>query len=225
MKNVCVILLAGGTGSRMNASCPKQYLLLKNKLIVLHSFEVFLSMPEINEIIIVCDPAYQSHFSKQSSEKPIKFALPGKRRQDSVYNGLQSVNPESQLICIHDAARPLVTLPVVLRVLKAAHQHGAAAPGLPLTFTLKESDGMQFVKNSPDRSLMWEIQTPQALRPDILRKGFESAIAQNKTVTDDVSLAELINHPVKLVEGSRKNIKITTQEDLFIAERFAADYP
>ncbi len=225
MKNICVILLAGGTGSRMNASCPKQYLLLKNKPIVLHSLEVFLNMPEINEVVIVCDPAYQSHFSNQSLGKHIKFALPGKRRQDSVYNGLQIVNPESQLICIHDASRPFITLPIVQRVLKAAHQHGAAAPGMPLTFTIKESDGRQFVRNSPDRSLLWEIQTPQALRPDILKKGFESAITQNKTVTDDVSLAELINHPVKLVEGCRKNIKITTQEDLFIAEQFATNHP
>lgn len=211
---ISVILLAGGTGSRMQSSIPKQFLTLGSKPIALHSFELFASMPEIDEIIVVCSPESRILF-KTERKKQISFALPGERRQDSVYNGLQAASFD--LICIHDAARPFIDQPLVLRVLEAGRQFGAAAVGLPLKFTIKEIDHCQLVLNTPDRSKLWEIQTPQVVQHDILMQGFHYAHQHQLTVTDDVSLAELVKKPVKLVEGSSMNVKITVPSDLPIA--------
>ena len=215
---VSVILLAGGTGSRMNATTPKQYLPIGGKPIVLYSFELFASMPEIQEIIVVCDPSYAEIFSTYKTHARIGFALPGIRRQDSVFNGFSQVNPQAQLICVHDGVRPFITADMTRRVLKEAQQVGAATAGMPIRFTVKECTIDRIVKNTPDRSQIWEIQTPQAIQPHLLKQGFAIVDKNKMTVTDDVSLAELIPHPVKLVEGHYSNIKITTPEDLALAE-------
>lgn len=212
-----VILLAGGMGTRMQSPTPKQFLSLGEKPIALHSFELFLSIPEIDEIVVVCAPDFQESF-QSTSKKPVLFALPGARRQDSVYNGLQ-VSTHS-LICVHDAARPFIDKELVLRVLEAGKEHGAATVGMPIKFTVKESDAQNFVQNTPDRTKIWEIQTPQVLHREILNSGFEYANKHNLTVTDDTSLAELIGKRVKLVEGSHINLKVTVPADLVIANNF-----
>ena len=223
MTSTSAILLAGGTGTRIQSQIPKQYLELENKLIAFYSLDVFNEMPEIDEIIIVCDPQYQSYFTSYliQPKKRLKFAQPGKRRQDSLFNGFQKSDPKSDLICIHDAARPFITPSLVQRVLDAAKKHGAATVGMPIKFTVKETQENLFVKQTPNRSFIWEIQTPQVLRPHLLTKGFEIAIEKGLTVTDDVSLAELIPHPVKLVEGCHANIKITTPEDFLLAQHMS----
>lgn len=223
---VSLILLAGGTGTRMQAEMPKQYLPLgiSQKPIARHSFDLLLTLPEVTQMIVVCDPLYRAQFA---SETPVLFALPGQRRQDSVYHGLQFVSDDADLVCIHDSARPLISAPLVRRVLKAAISHGAATAGMPLKFTVKETHrepGKEnFVASTPNRNFLWEIQTPQAMRPELLKRGFAEAHTQNLTVTDDVSLAELIGHPVKIVEGSYANLKISTPEDLAIAERLCTN--
>lgn len=214
---ISVILLAGGTGNRMKSEVPKQYLTLVDKPIVLHSLDLFLEMDAVKEIIIVCNPAYEPLFNCLYHSK-IKFALPGNRRQDSLFNGFQLINNSCDLVCIHDAARPLITQSLINRVISMAAQYGAATVGMPLKFTVKEVDSDNLVKNTPDRNRIWEIQTPQVIRPALLKKGFEIANQKELTVTDDVSLVELTGHPVKVIEGSHFNIKITTPEDLKIAE-------
>lgn len=213
---VSAILLAGGKGLRMQTQQPKQYLELQEKPMALHSFDLLSSLPEVIEIIVVCEPPYRSLFS---ASIPTLYALPGTRRQDSCYNGFQMACKESDLILVHDAARPFLSLPLVYSVLEAADQHGAATLGMPLKFSVKEVDANKIVKNTPDRNLLWEIQTPQVIKPHLLEQGFAYASAHNLTVTDDVSLVERIGCPVKIVEGSYSNIKITTQDDLLLAER------
>lgn len=208
------ILLAGGMGSRMQSATPKQFLAINQKPIARYSFELFLEMPQIDEIIVVCPPSFRELFTT-SQNKPIKFALPGERRQDSVFNGLQASSHE--LICIHDAARPFIDRDLVLRVLESGQQNGASAAGMPIKFTIKESDSHHFVKNTPDRTHIWEIQTPQVLHRNLLLEGFKYALENNLTVTDDVALAELIGKKVKLVEGYHTNLKITVPSDLNIA--------
>jgi 2-C-methyl-D-erythritol 4-phosphate cytidylyltransferase len=217
-QSVSAILLAGGAGQRMQSAVPKQFLLIKNKPIVRYSFDLFLSMVEISEIVVVCDPQYRHFFELPGHlPKKVTFALPGTRRQDSVYHGLQGVSTPCDLVCIHDSARPIINRKLVLNTLDAAQQHGAATVGLPIRYTIKERDEQGTVKNTPDRSLFWEIQTPQVICYDLLQKGFQYAIKHGITVTDDVSLVELLNEKVKLVEGSPDNLKITVPLDLQMA--------
>lgn len=215
-----VILLAGGTGSRLQSTIPKQFLLLNGKPIIQYSLDIFATLPQIKEIVIVCAPEHRHHFSTSDCKATITFALPGERRQDSVYHGLQALKTTPSLVCVHDAARPLITQDLVKRIAAAAQEHGAAVAAMPLKFTVKECNSTNQVARTPDRSLLWEIQTPQIMRTPLLRHGFEYAINNNITVTDDVSLLELIKIPVQLVQGSYRNIKITTPEDLLVAGAF-----
>jgi len=218
--NVSVILLAGGHGSRMNNSIPKQYLKLGHKEIAKYSFECFAIIPEVTEIIVVCRDEYRLIFDCKLPNTDLHFATPGKRRQDSVYSGFKAIKHKANLVCIHDAARPFITTKLVKRIVEAAQNYGAATAGVPMKCTVKQVNTEEFITCTPDRSLLWEIQTPQVITPDSLERGFTLANEQGITVTDDVSLAELIGTPVKLVMGDYKNIKITTPEDLYFAEKF-----
>lgn len=218
--NCAVILLAGGIGSRMQSPTPKQFLLLQEKPVARYSFDLFSTLPNVAEIIVVCSPEYHSIFSSSNSDLRISFALPGARRQDSVFNGLQAMTRDCNVVCIHDTARPCITLPLVQRVIVAALEHGAATAAMPIKYTVKECNGDRFVKRTHDRSRLWEIQTPQAIQTSLLKNGFKQVLEDNLDVTDDVSIIELLGHPVKLVEGAYTNLKITTPEDLALAELF-----
>ncbi len=211
-----VILLAGGTGSRMSTQTPKQFLPLKGKMIAHYSLEIFIELPAFKEMIIVSHEQFQPFFEHFSSK--IIFAKPGARRQDSVRNGLDKVSPQSEFVCIHDSARPLITKSQVMQTLEAAYTFGAASLAVPLKFTIKQATSEGFVLNTPDRTQFWEIQTPQIIRKDWLKEGFETAYSHHLTLTDDVSFVEILNYPVKLIPSSYDNIKITTQEDLALAE-------
>ena len=208
-----LIFLSGGKGLRMATSTPKQYLSLRNKPIVLHSLQVFQSIQEIKETIIVCFPEYQTIFGKN-----FQFALPGKRRQDSVWNGLQKVSKEAKLICIHDAARPFIQQREILDVLQSARKHGASALGVTIPYTIKKCSAKRKVEFTLPRESLWQMQTPQVVRKDLLEKGFAITRKENLTVTDDVTLAELAKGDVQIVPGSVKNLKITTLLDLELAE-------
>jgi len=205
---ISAILLAGGKGTRMQSSLPKQYLPLDEKPIASHSLEVFLNHRSIAECIVVCSPEFRSYFS----EYFVQFADPGERRQDSLFNGLQLV--QNDWVCTHDAARPFLTSEMLTRLIEEGRETRAATLAMPVKNTVKESDPNGFVRCTPDRSYIWEVQTPQLIAKEILEKGFAYADKHHITVTDDVSLAELIDHPVKLVLGSYQNLKITTPEDL-----------
>lgn len=214
-----VVLVAAGVGTRMGAEIPKQYLPVGGKPLVHYCLERFLSMPEVEQIVVVCDPAYRHFFNVEEGSIPVSFADPGIRRQDSVFNGIANLtgNP---LVCIHDGVRPFITVGHIRATVHMAAEYGAAVLGVPVKSTIKVCDTHHFVKATPERAHLWEVQTPQVLRLDILKEGFRHAEAHHLTVTDDVSLAEAIGHSVKVVEGSYTNIKITTQDDLAVAEQF-----
>ncbi|XAR49191.1 2-C-methyl-D-erythritol 4-phosphate cytidylyltransferase [Bertholletia excelsa] len=220
-KSVSVILLAGGKGKRMGASMPKQYLPLLGQPIALYSFYLFSDMTEVKEIIVVCDPSYKDIFedAKPKMHVEMKFALPGKERQDSVYSGLQAVDLNSELVCIHDSARPLVTSGDVKKVLKDGWLNGAAVLGVPVKATIKEANNESYVVRTLDRRTLWEMQTPQVIKPDLLKQGFELVNRDSLEVTDDVSIVEHLKHPVYITAGSYTNIKVTTPDDLLLAER------
>nr|POE57718.1 2-c-methyl-d-erythritol 4-phosphate cytidylyltransferase, chloroplastic [Quercus suber] len=200
-KSVSVILLAGGKGKRMGASMPKQYLPLLGQPIALYSFYTFSRLIEVKEIIVVCDPSYKDIFegTKENIPVELKFTLPGKERQDSVYSGLQ--------------------------VLKDGWLNGAAVLGVPVKATIKEANSESFVVRTLDRKTLWEMQTPQVIKPELLKKGFELVNREGLEVTDEVSIVEHLKHPVYITEGSYTNIKVTTPDDLLLAERILSMSP
>eukprot|EP00262_Sarcandra_glabra_P003201 TRINITY_DN13779_c0_g1_i1.p1 TRINITY_DN13779_c0_g1~~TRINITY_DN13779_c0_g1_i1.p1 ORF type:complete len:303 (+),score=64.81 TRINITY_DN13779_c0_g1_i1:87-995(+) len=220
-KSVSVVLLAGGKGKRMGASMPKQYLPLLGQPIALYSFYTFSRMIEVKEIVVVCDPSYRDVFEDAVEEihVDLKFALPGKERQDSVFSGLQQIDGTSELVCVHDSARPLVSTGDIEKVLKDGMLNGAAVLGVPVKATIKEANNGYFVVRTLDRKTLWEMQTPQVIKPELLRSGFELVHREGLEVTDDVSIVEHLKHPVYITEGSYTNIKVTTPDDLLLAER------
>ncbi|KAM0925916.1 hypothetical protein ACQ4PT_003809 [Festuca glaucescens] len=220
-RSVSVILLSGGQGKRMGANMPKQYLPLLGAPIAVHSLRTFCGMKEVKEVVVVCDPSYKNIFegSVENLQIPIKFACPGKERQDSVFNGLQEIDGDSELACVHDSARPLVSSEDVKKVLEDAAVHGAAVLGVPVKATIKEANSDSFVVKTLDRKTLWEMQTPQVMEPKLLKDGFELVKRDDLEVTDDVSIVEYLKHPVYITEGSYTNIKVTTPDDLLLAER------
>lgn len=215
MNQTALILLSGGKGLRMKSSTPKQYLALGEKPIALHSFSKFCQMP-FAQIVVVCEESVSSIFSnlhKNFAHPPqLSFAVPGKRRQDSVASGLQNVDKEADFICIHDAARPFVTQEMTKECCQKARKYGAAAVAIPVTSTLRRLKGGQV-----DRKDLYEMQTPQCLKKELLMEGLHLAEEKELTVTDDVSFAELLDKPVHLCSGSLQNLKITSPSDLEIA--------
>lgn len=230
--DVAVVLLAGGVGSRMKADRPKQFLELDGRTVLEHSLDLFCSLSFVSVIVLVIDPSYRDSFSavceataaRHAGAPPIVFADPGKERQDSVLSGLCTAEQEAtasgvpvSLVAVHDSARPLVSAGEVENVVSDAREHGAAVLGVPCKATVKESADGQFVLRTVPRERLWEVQTPQVVRPQLLRRGFEYVEANGLAVTDDVSVVEHLGEPVKLTAGEYTNLKITTPEDLDIA--------
>eukprot|EP00892_Ulva_mutabilis_P010955 jgi/Ulvmu1/8231/UM041_0040.1 len=225
--SVSVVLLAGGVGKRMGADIPKQYLDLCGRPIAAHSFLKFSAMPEVKEIVIVCAPdwryIFEDQISSMSTAKPIKYALPGQERQDSVQNGFLAIDKDSALVAVHDSARPLVTLNDFRQCLHDADKHGAAVLGVPVKPTIKQVGPDMMVELTLDRAKLWDVQTPQVIRPYLLREGFKAVQRDDLQVTDDVSIIEAIGKPVKMTQGSYTNIKVTTPDDMSVAERFLSE--
>ncbi|KAG1665293.1 hypothetical protein FOA52_015870 [Chlamydomonas sp. UWO 241] len=222
--SVSVVLLAGGVGKRMGASIPKQYLKLRGQEIAAYSLKTFAQMPEVAEVVVVCEPMWRDVFERAMvgarAGMTFKWALPGKERQDSVYNGLQAIRPESALVAIHDSARPLVTAADARKCFADAAEIGAAVLGAPCKPTIKEVDAALNVVKTLKRSVLWEVFTPQVIRPQLLRQGFELVVSKGLEVTDDVSIIEAMGLPVRITPGAYTNIKVTTPDDLMVAEKF-----
>ena len=216
-KTLSIILLAGGKGSRLASSIPKQFLTLGNKPIARYSLDIFLELPiPIEEIVVVCEEQYQPLFD--NSLKELQFATPGEQRQFSVLNGFKALTKPTDFVMIHDIARPFITQKDILVLFEEGSPVGAATLATPVTSTIKQACLNHFVSSTLPRESLWEIQTPQLLKYSLLKEGLEKLIKENLLVTDDVALAELLNHPVKLVKGDPLNFKITTTKDLLLAK-------
>jgi 2-C-methyl-D-erythritol 4-phosphate cytidylyltransferase len=213
---ISVILCAGGTGTRMGAAVPKQYLPLDGKPIALYSFELFAKSPEIDEIIVVCDPSYQPLF--RCNEKSLRFALPGKRRQDSVYAGLLKTAPQADFVLTHDAARPFLKSASLTAFLQTLVRADAAALAAPVTSTIKQCLPCKKIEKTIDRSCLWEMQTPQGMRRSLFFQALEHIHRQGLEVTDDMALAEAMGYPAEIVPSCATNFKITTPFDLAVAQ-------
>jgi 2-C-methyl-D-erythritol 4-phosphate cytidylyltransferase len=217
---ISAILLAGGKGTRLGKGVCKQFRPLLGKPLALYSFELFVQLSEIDEIIVVCDLQYQYLFTSQ--KKPIRFAKPGSDRQGSVYNGLLETFESADLVCIHDSARPFVEKDFILALLTKAILLRAAALAIPVSNTIKQVEPNNKVMKTLPRRELWELQTPQAIRRDLFMTANLYAKHHQIAATDDLSLVEAMGEPMHLVMGSPKNFKITTPFDWFVAEKICA---
>jgi len=158
--------------------------------------------------------------AEQEWTKVTRICLGGKRRQDSVAAGLSQLN-QCQWVIIHDGARPLVSVELIENGLDTARETGAAVAAVPVTDTIKITDNDRVVQNTPSRQSLWAVQTPQIFRSDIITKAYQQATVE---VTDDATLVERLSYKVKLYMGSYNNIKITTPDDLVLAEALWQNY-
>lgn len=217
--NRSLIFLAGGQGVRMNTALPKQFQKVGGKEIALYSFEKFLAEETITEIVVVTHQEWRPLF--EAKRKGLLFAEPGTTRQESVKNGFLKLKAqEDKVVATHDSARPFISSELIEQVYQAAEAFGAAACALPISYTVKKADREGLVINTVDRSDLYEIQTPQALHYSLMEKGFDLVEKGGISVTDDVSLAEILGYAPKLVEGLKKNLKVTYPEDLSLVELY-----
>ena len=220
MKNshVTAIIAAAGTGSRFGGDIPKQFLPVSGgKPLLAHTLSVFENAERISEIIVALPKLTKDN--AWDIRKSARFVAGGSSRQESVYNALKAINPHTDIVLIHDGARPFITEQSINALIDCAMEGYAAVPGVRATDTVKITDTDGFVLSTPDRETVWAVQTPQAFPRDMILLAHEKAREDGFTGTDDATLAERFGIvKVKILEGDPRNIKITTQADLAIAE-------
>ena len=211
---VSAIIVAAGKGRRMGAGMNKAYLPLCESTVIETAVRPFADSDRIDEIIIVTDDTEKCKRFFDGEKKVKAVISGGETRQESVKNGLYAA--AGDIVAIHDGARALVTAEEIEAVIKAAEQYGAAALGVKCKDTLKLADKNGFIEKTQDRSFLYQIQTPQVFKRCEILKMHEAATGE---FTDDCAVMESFGGKIKLVEGSYENIKITTPEDLVIAEK------
>ena len=218
-----VVIVAAGTGSRMNMGINKQFIKLEGKEIIAYTIEKFYNNSNIEDIVVVVKEDESDFFKKEILDKynfkNVKIAYGGKERQDSVYNGLKSLDEKCDVVLIHDGARPFVSDKIIDNCIEEAKDHKAIVVGVPVKDTIKVIDSDKNIVNTPNRSVLWAVQTPQTFDYNILIDAYKDAFESGFYGTDDAMLVERIGYKVKMVEGSYNNIKITTQEDLNIGSQ------
>jgi len=216
------IVLAGGTGIRMKRAHPKQFILLSGKPLIIHTLNQFQNNTLISDIVVVCHKKYiaklKSLIKRYRIKKACRVISGGRTRQESSFIGLNNCPPRTKVVLIHDAVRPFVDSKIIKRTFDAAKKAGAAITAIEVTDTIIKTK-KDFVKDIPDRKSLRSVQTPQGFRYNLICKAHELALKKGiKNATDDASLILAMGKPVKLVEGSESNIKITTKADFYIAE-------
>lgn len=215
--NNTAIILGAGAGTRMKADKSKLLLEINGKTVLERTVETFSKMKEINEIIVVCRESDFDSFEEVLSSYNISYCFGGDTRQQSVMNAVETIDACDYLI-IHDGARPLITEKEIRDTLESAARNGAAAVGVMVKDTIKVIDDNHQIVSTPDRSKLVSIRTPQIFAFDLYTDAVEKAKADGKDFTDDCQLVEYFGKPVFTVIGDYGNIKITTPEDLPMAE-------
>lgn len=220
--NVSALIAASGQGQRMGGETKKQYLMLDGIPILARSVELFARHQAVSRIVVIVPPGEEG--VARNIVKPFcslektTFIEGGKRRQDSVYQGLQIISPETEMVCIHDGVRPLADPDLFESVLKAAQRWGAAIPVIPVTDTLKEISVSGMISRTVFRETVRSAQTPQVFRRDLIVEAYRKAQILGVEATDDAYLLELLGEKIFAVAGSAANIKITHPLDLLFAE-------
>lgn len=217
---VTALIVAAGIGSRMGGPVNKHLLLIAGRPVLAHTLCAFQACPAIDDIVLVAGQdrldVYQSIVTDEGITKLRSIVAGGETRQESSANGLAFVG-DADIVCVHDGARPLVTQRVITDSVQQAALHGAAIVAVPVKDTIKLSTESGFVQETLQRERLWQVQTPQAFRTELLRRA-QSAAQGVFVGTDDSVLVERMGLPIKIVRGDYSNIKITTVDDLVVAE-------
>ena len=219
---ISAIGLAGGRGKRMNYHKSKQFIEIKGKPVLVYTLEKFIYNKSIDEVILVLPEDEVDYCKKEVlqkySLKVDRIVIGGKERQDSVFNALEAME-KANIVLIHDGARPFISEKIIEEGIKYANIYGAAAPGVTPKDTIKIKNEDNISVDTPDRNTLVAVQTPQCFKYDEIYQCHRKIKEENAIVTDDTSVVERYGHKVYLYEGDYTNIKITTPEDLILAER------
>jgi 2-C-methyl-D-erythritol 4-phosphate cytidylyltransferase len=219
---ISAIIVAAGKGSRMGPNVDKLFLELQGDPVVVHSWRRLDDIPEIAEIVLVVRDGMQAAFvelaEKYKFRKAFRLVPGGKERQDSVWNGLNALASEAEIVAIQDAARPCTSPALVTATIEAAREIGAAVAAQPVIDTIKESSDGRLIERTLDRSRLWAVQTPQTFHVEVIRRALTEVRRQGLHITDDTAACELIGQRVKLVLGTQPNPKVTRPEDLAYIE-------
>jgi 2-C-methyl-D-erythritol 4-phosphate cytidylyltransferase len=219
---VSAVIVAAGHGVRMQSDTRKQYLEVAGRPVLVHTLLKFDVCPLIDHICLVL-PEDDLDFCRHrllaggQIRKPVQLVAGGRHRQQSVYNGLKSLDPKKGLVAIHDGARPLIDPLLITACIRAAETSGACTPGIPADDTIKRISGEGTIAGTVERKDLWLIQTPQVFRYAIIIAAHDRALRDGYVGTDDATLVERLGLPVTLISGSKSNIKVTTAEDLAMA--------
>lgn len=213
------LIVAGGSGQRMKTAQRKQYLDIGGKSVIAHTILAFEECRKIDGIVLVLPPEDISMVSQLvlpelKLDKPVQLVPGGQLRQDSVYNGLQHIAPPCEMVVIHDGVRPFVSPDQITTCIAGARESGACILGIPAFDTLKRVTVDGNIEATLNRRSIWLAQTPQVFRIDLIKEAHQRARKDNILGTDDAALVERMGIKVKILPGTRRNIKITTQEDL-----------
>ncbi|WP_449538455.1 2-C-methyl-D-erythritol 4-phosphate cytidylyltransferase [Ferdinandcohnia sp. Marseille-Q9671] len=219
--NYQVVIPAAGQGKRMNAGKNKQFIELQTVPVIIHTLQVFERDPLCTGIVLVINKDEQLMFETlletYSIKKVTSLVHGGSERQYSVYNGLMEVS-HTDIVLVHDGARPFVKQELVHELVKAASNKGAAVLAVPVKDTIKRATDDLYVDETVERSSLWAIQTPQAFHVSVLKEAHDRARNENFLGTDEASLVERLSKQVYIVKGDYLNIKLTTPDDLVFAE-------
>lgn len=221
---ISAIILAGGKGKRMGSAISKQFIDIKGKPIIYYTLKKFSENKKIDNIIVVLPEDEVKYFKENILKKYElrinKIVIGGKERQDSVYNALKSLkNSSTDIVLIHDGARPFILERIINEGIKFAEIYGAAAPGVMPKDTIKVKNEKNFSVDTPNRANLVSIQTPQVFKFDEILECHEKIRYNGEMVTDDTMVVEKYGYSVYLYDGEYTNIKVTTPEDLILAER------
>ena len=212
--NVGVLIVCAGRGRRLGG-IDKAVLKLKQKPLFYHSFRVFREIKEIKQIVIVLRRNNFNLAKKIIRDKKVLFAEGGRERKDSVFNGLSLLSKEIDYVLIHDGARPFISKRMILNILRKLKKYPAVICAIRAADTLKLTE-KGYIRKTLDRQNIFLAQTPQGFRRDLITKGYKKF--KNKKLTDDAQFLELMGKKVKIIDGSRNNIKITYPEDILLAK-------
>jgi 2-C-methyl-D-erythritol 4-phosphate cytidylyltransferase len=221
-RELALIIPAAGSGTRLGTTTPKPYLEVAGRTILEHTLRQFASLEPLAEVVVSTSAGYMEQTREMLlrvfSDHKISVVEGGAERQHSIRNALDVLGKSIRYVAVHDAVRPFVREDQILACYRRSVESGAAIMAVRAKDTIKVSGDEREIRQTPDRSLLWQAQTPQIFRTDLLQRAYHRAVEEGVLGTDDASLVEQLGEKVFLVEGDRENFKITYPLDLKLAE-------